>query len=203
MKLVNRMLVVGALAVAMLGVGCASKGEYIPPATSERVASDDLAEREAQLRDLVKRRRIQEAHARDENRDDVKRDNPYFYKEYADYPDGENIEIQFQETESKASPLLASVVLPKIRYSTRLHRERQSAVMDTNFFRDTGYETQEYALRNGRWVSLGNTFVAESSEQQVNGVWEPVREEIEERTTPATESGGGWLKRTWSAITGS
>jgi len=188
--------------VSVTLAGCASRREaYNPPPTSERVSSTTREEQEAQLRDLVQRRKIQEAHSREENQQEVKRKTPYFYKEYATYPDDAEPRFEFQETESRSAPLLASVVVPKVRYATRLHRARDEAMRDENFLRDTGYERQEYALRNGRWVNLGDTFVAEISEEQVNGAWTPVRE-TPETVVSAEDEGSGWFKRTLGNIFG-
>lgn len=200
-RIIAAMVMAGAAAATLGAAGCASNGGgYTQPEVSERVASSDRTESENQLRALVQRRRVTEAHSREENQQEVKRKAPYFFKEYATYPEGEP-EFEFQETESRSAPLLASVTVPKIRYATKMHRERDDALRDDSFIRDTGYERQEYALRNGRWVSLGDTFVAERSELQVNGQWLPVKEEEEKMTAPEEDS-GGWFSRTWKNITG-
>ncbi len=199
----SRLIALVLIAGSMVPLGCASRGaEFVPPAMSEPVGRNDVAQREAQLRELVQRRRIQAAHSREENQQEVKRKPPYFYKEYGVYPESDDVRIEIQETESRSYPVRASVVVPKIRYSTRLHRGRDTALRDTTFVRDTGSETQEYSLRNGRWVSLGNTFVAERSEVQVNGEWVPVREEDQVRTTPEDDDRGGWFSRVWGSVTG-
>lgn len=203
MTIASRLIALVLIAGSVMPMGCASRrGEYVPPAMSEPVGRDDTSQREAQLRELVQRRRIQEAHSREENQQEVKRKAPYFYKEYGVYPETDDIKIEIQETESRSYPVRASVVVPKVRYSTRLHRGRDDALRDTTFVRDTGSETQEYSLRNGRWVSLGNTFVAERSEVQVNGEWLPVREEDEVRSTPEEDDRGGWFSRVWGSVTG-
>jgi len=184
-------------------VGCASRrAEYVPPVMSEPVAGEDTTQREAQLRDLVQRRRIQASHAREEAEQTVKRKTPYFFKEYATNPESSDIRIEFQQTESRSNPLRASVDVPKVRFTTRLHRSRDDALRDTNFFRDTGRETQEYILRNGRWVSIGNTFVADVSEMQVDGQWVPLQEEEPARETPEADDQGGWFRRAWDRVTG-
>lgn len=201
MKCANAMLTI--LVVSSLWAGCASRrAEYVPPVMSEPVAGEDTAQWEAQLRELVQRRRIQAAHARDEAQQTVKRKPPYFFKEYASYPESSDIRIELQHTESRSNPLRASVEVPKVRFTTRLHRSRDDALRDTDFFRDTGRETQEYILRNGRWVSIGNTFVADVSEMQVNGQWVPLREEESVRDTPEADVQGGWFRRAWDRVTG-
>jgi hypothetical protein len=202
MSYVVRATSVAVLAVGLAVTGCARGGKaYEPPPTSERVATSERAEREAQLRELVQRRKITEAHAREENQTEVKREQPYFFKEYATYPDTAEPEFEFSETESRSAPLLATAIVPKVRFATRFHRERDAAIRDETFIRDTGYERQEYALRNGRWVSLGDTFIAETSEVQVNGAWMPVQEEPESSIS-TEEATGGWFKRTWDRVTG-
>ncbi len=202
MTYVMRAVCVATMLATVSMAGCASRrGPYNPPPTSERVSTSAREEQESQLRDLVQRRKIQEAHSREENQQEVKRKAPYFFKEYSSYTDDAEPQIEFQETESRSAPLLASVVVPKVRYATRLHRARDEAMRDDNFIRDTGYERQEYALRNGRWVNLGDTFVAETSEEQVNGVWTPVREEPETLVNAEDES-GGWFKRTLGKLIG-
>lgn len=201
MKYVHAIMTI--LVACSVLAGCASRrAEYVPPVMSEPVAGEDTAQREAQLRDLVQRRRIQASHAREEAQQTVKRKPPYFFKEYSTYPESSDIRIELQQTESRSNPLRASVEVPKVRFTTRLHRSRDDALRDTNFFRDTGRETQEYILRNGRWVSIGNTFVADVSEMQVDGQWVPLQEEEPVRVTPEADDQGGWFRRAWDRVTG-
>jgi hypothetical protein len=176
---------------------------YVPPEVSEQASSSDRAEYERQLQALVQRRVAAAASERSSQEQDVVRKPPYYYREYSDYPSGATpISMEFTETESLSRPLVASVTLAKVRFITKMHRDRDDAARDTNFFRDTGVETQEYLLRNNRWVSVGDTFVAEKSEENVGGQWVAVS--VPETEAPQLqESEGGWFKRTWRNITGS
>lgn len=126
---------------------------------------------------------------------------PYWYKEYAEYPSGsDTFEVETAEIESRTAPMTAKVTVDKIRYSTRLHRERGEAESDENFLRDIGTEYLSYEFRNGRWLLNGSTFVADRSEENIAGAWTPVQENIQR--TVAAEEKPGWFSRTWSTISG-
>ncbi|MBI1318191.1 MAG: hypothetical protein GC168_04460 [Candidatus Hydrogenedens sp.] len=201
-----RRILVALLVLASLGglaTGCArNRGPFVPPAVSEPAATNDRDAYERQLTTLVERRVADATRESAARQQEVIRKSPYYYREYTSYPQGATpVEIEFTETESRSKPLTASVKLEMIRYSTKLQRDQNTAARDTNFYRDTGIETQEYILRNNRWVSVGDTFVAETSEENVGGSWVPVR--VEETEVPQIkESEGGWFKRTWRNITG-
>jgi NADH:ubiquinone oxidoreductase subunit len=113
------------------------------------------------------------------------------------------MKVMLQETESKSVPYMADVTIAKQRFSTKLHRKRGEAEKDVNFLRDTGTETATYELRSGKWVRAGSIFVANKSEENVNGEWMAVDETVK-RVVPEEEkkAKGGWLKRTWSSFTG-
>ena len=162
---------------------------------------EDAASREAALRKLVKRHVEQAARTTSEDRHELERSKPYYYKEYSVYPEGtERMTIEIREQDSRSRPYVADITLPKIQYSTRLHRKRQEAVEDDNFLRGTGTETLTYELRNGRWRPVGSLFVAEKTEENINGEWVPLEEEIV-RTIEAEER-KGWFARQWSKIMG-
>jgi len=127
------------------------------------------------------------------------RKRPYYYKEYVEYPDPGNPKIIIRENDSKTRPLSAEVTLAKIRFSTQMHRNAGSAREDNRFFRDTGEEKLNYELRNGRWRRVGSIYVAEKTEECVNGTWVPRNEEIS-RVNPNERP--GWFKRTWTKIFG-
>jgi len=129
---------------------------------------------------------------------------PYFYKQYEVYPQGAaDLKITMQEKESRSVPYIADVTMSKQRYATRMHRKRGEAEQDRNFLRDTGTETDTYELRNGKWARVGSMFVATKSEENVNGEWLPVDETVKRTVASEEEKAkGGWLKRTWAAITG-
>ena len=62
----------------------------------------------------------------------------------------------------------------------------------------TGEETLTFEYRNGRWVRIGSLFVAEKTEENVNGEWVPLQEEVER--TVAAEEDAGFVTRTWRNI---
>jgi hypothetical protein len=159
---------------------------------------------EDELRSLVTGQVEAAAKAGDSGRTQVIKRKPYFYKEYAVYPDGAaDLKISMQEKESRSVPYIADVTVSKQRYATRLHRKRAEAERDTNLLRDTGADTGTYELRNGKWARVGGMFVATKSEENVNGEWLPV-DETAKRTVASEEekAKGGWFKRKWASITG-
>ena len=81
-----------------------------------------------------------------------------------------------------------------------MHRERAAAVEDDNFLRDTGTESLNYELRNGRWHRLGGLYVAAKTEENLAGEWVPRRDDTV-RVNPS-ESKPGWFSRSWSKLTG-
>ncbi|MCC6144567.1 MAG: hypothetical protein IT368_12240 [Candidatus Hydrogenedentes bacterium] len=157
------------------------------------------ADREEQLRQEVRRDIESEMRSRDEDANKVIRREPYFYREYSVYPSGaDNLQVTLQEQESRTRPLLADVEVEKQRFSTKLHRKREEASRDVNFIRDTGTETITYELRGGKWVRIGSLYVADKTEEQVNGEWVPLREEVER--TVAAEEEVGWFGRQWNRV---
>lgn len=164
---------------------------------SETVSKENL---EAELRGLS-REYIARAGG-EEGRGQVIKRKPYYYKEYAIYPSGgDDLTVDIQEKESRTVPYVAQVRVGKQRFATKLHRKRDEAAADSNFLRDTGTETITFELRNQRWVRAGSLFVAERTEELVNGEWVPAQEEVE-RTVAEEETDEGWFQRTWSNITG-
>jgi hypothetical protein len=104
---------------------------------------------------------------------------PYFHKTYAEYPDGVNgYTAQMRDTDSRTAPMSADVTISKLRYSTRLQRNREQARQDENYFRDTGTETVSMEFRNGAWRRMGSLFVAERTEEQVGGEWVRIQKDI-------------------------
>lgn len=124
---------------------------------------------------------------------------PYYYREYVEYPDPDNPRIIIRENDTKTRPLSAEVTLDKIRFSTQMHRSANNAREDGRFFRDTGVEKLNYELRNGRWRRVGSIYVAEKTEEFVNGSWVPREEEVS-RVNPNEQP--GWFRRTWTKIFG-
>lgn len=177
-------------------------GDRSKPVVAEQaVSGDQKAECEAELRKLVSSFIQTAERDQEDNQTQVIRRKPYFYKEYAVYPKGpDGFELSLQETESRTRPYIAGVKMEKIRFSTHLHRERSEAVGDTQFLRDTGMETLSFELRNGRWTRVGSVFVAEKTEQNVNGQWVPIAEE--QKRTVESEEQPGWFSRTWNKVLG-
>lgn len=188
--------------VCGLGVGCGHKSDREPLDVSlTRPAEEQTADRVEALRAEVRKRIEINARTMPEQKDRVQYRAPYWFKEYAQYTGGsDSFEVETSNTESRTAPMTATVQVDRLRFSTRLHRERKEAVADDNFLRDTGSERLNYELRNGRWILNGSTFVADKSEELVGGEWVPV-EETQQRTVAAEEK-PGWFTRTWSTITG-
>jgi len=158
---------------------------------------------EARLRNLLDRAIKETEQQADADRTKVIFRRPYYFKEYDEFPQGAaQADIKFRKTESRTAPLVADVKLEKIRYATRMHRRRDAAEQDNNFLRDTGTETITYELRTGRWVRVGSLYVAEKTEEKVNGEWVPAAEEVQ-RTVPSEEQAAdSWWRRAWDRITG-
>jgi hypothetical protein len=136
------------------------------------------------------------------NQSRVIKQRPYYFKEYSNYAsEATASDVAMTETESRTAPYVADVQLDKVRYATRLHRSREEARIDSGFLRDTGTETLSYELRNGRWTRVGSFFLAEKTEEQVNGEWVTVQRMLQ-RTVAAEEPEQGWFARSWSRITG-
>jgi hypothetical protein len=95
---------------------------------------------------------------------------------------------------------MAEVKLPKVRYVTKLHRNRGDAREDTHFFRETGTETRTYELRYGDWTFVGSMFEVATTEEEINGEWVPAEDEVVKAVSE--ESNKGWLGRSWSWVTG-
>lgn len=199
---IRLMLCVFLLAGLTAGTGCSRGQKDVEPRlTASGDPIDPAADREEELRKVVRRQLEVAAREAGGGREEVQRYHPYWYKSYAEYPDGsDRFSVVMQETESRTTPYKADVTLSKVRYATKFHSKRDDAARDGEFFRDTGEETLAFELRHGRWVLLGSTFVAATSEQRVDGVWVP-RDETTEPAFPE-EGGDGWFKRVWGNITG-
>ena len=158
---------------------------------------------EAALTDIVGEYVAEENRRAESTRGELVRARPYYYRAYAKYPDAP-ITPRLTETESRTAPYRADVTLPKIRFATRLHSERDRAFADAAFLRQIGEETLTYAYRNGRWTRLGSVFIADITEEEVDGEWRPARAKpapVQADTAPG-EPRPGWFKRTWSRLFG-
>lgn len=196
----QKLSIVFCLFVSAAGLSACGHSRGSSEASLEAGAVDQSAQYEEQLRALVRRHIETASRSQQEAEADVLHRRPYYYKEYSVYPDGaDTFEVDIQETESRTVPYVADVRIAKLRYATRLHRERREAEADTNFLRDTGEETLTFEWRGGAWKRVGALYVAEKTEESVNGEWVTPREEVQR--TVASEEEPGWWGRTWSKIT--
>jgi len=194
----------GLLAVTMAVVLSAcfggGRGLVQDDPSAEAVSGASREEAETALRGLVGKHLRAEASRGASGSPDLVRRRPYYFREYVAYPDGaESMEIVLRDNDSRIRPLSGEVRVAKVRHSTRMHRSRGEAEEDANFFRDTGTEILNYELRNGRWRRVGSLFVADKTEEFLNGEWVARREE-EKRVAP--EAQPVWFSRTLSKITG-
>ncbi len=206
-------MMVGRLALilcvaSVLGTSCSifRHNDKAPVEDSEGGAAKPEATVEDYKADLMAltEKRLQAANRdAEESGNRVIHKKPYFFREYSLYPDdATDVQIDIQERDSRTSPLIADVTTPKQRFATRLHRKRVEAEKDGEFLRDTGVETVTYDLRGGKWVRVGSLFVAEKTEEKVDGEWQPVEEVVKRTVATEEERKGGWLKRAWSSVTG-
>lgn len=128
----------------------------------------------------------------DHNR--VIRRKPYWYKSYSEYGDiPAPADLSIQESVSRTVPYRADVRVQKVRFSTELSRTRDAARVDSHFIRDTGQEIMSYEYRSGQWHRVGSLFVADKSEEELDGEWVAVRR-AEPRTLSEVEAQVGWFK---------
>lgn len=186
----------------LLGGGCSRNDKEVDPRLTEETAPvNPEQDQEEELRKVVRRQLEIAARESTEERMEVQRMHPYWYRAYSEYPEGtEAFTVRLQETESRTTPYKGEVTLPKVRYATKFHNDRSDAQADSDLIRHTGEETLAFELRHGRWALLGSTFIAEKSEQNVNGTWVPVK--TEEQPTFPEEENEGWFKRVWGNVTG-
>jgi hypothetical protein len=127
---------------------------------------------------------------------------PYWYKEYVVYPGGpSDYRTQVSERESRIVPAEARVEIEKIRYATKLWRDRADAVNDNDYFRGRGREVIIYQLRNGRWQEVSSMFVAERVEQKIAGEWQPMTAD-EQLELARTDEDPGFFQRMWNMVFG-
>jgi len=200
-------LVSAVVLLAFSSVSCARVGGWMgrspqpaetagPQVAVQRLSGEDP---EAQLRRQVETEIAAHNQAAATDRNRVIRRRPFWLKEYAEFPAPTVMQVEIQETESRSRPYLADVRVEKVRFATKMHRDRGAAQQDTHFFRDTGMETMTYEYRNGRWQRVGGLFVAERSEEMVNGQWVAVREPAQRAEAPEEP---GWFGRTWGRVVG-
>ncbi len=193
-------LLTAAMAVMLSACFGGGRGLVQDDPSAEAVSGASRTEAEAALRGMVEKHLRAEAGRGSSGSPELVRRRPYYFREYVEYPGGaESMEIVLRENDSRIRPLSGEVRAAKVRHSTRMHRSRGEAAEDGSFFRDTGTEILNYELRNGRWRRVGSLFVADKTEEFLNGEWVPRREE-ERRVAP--EARPGWFARTLSKITG-
>ena len=121
---------------------------------------------------------------------------PYYYKTYAEYPDGpDGFAAHMRDTDSPTAPMAADVTINTRRFSTRLSRNSERARQDENYLRDTGEETVSLAFRNGKWRRMGSLFVAERTEELIDGEWVRTQKEIPRAPGDSSSEKAGWLSR--------
>ena len=195
-------ILAGLLGVVLLATAsCASK-KAIPAdkTVGEQPGVEALRkEYEAKLDRVVRRHVEAETDKKAGRQKRLVKKKPYYLREYVVYPEiPDDLNIQLHETESRSRPYYADVQLPKVRYSTRMHRKRKEARKDDTFLRDVGEVTLTFELRNGRWQRVGSMFIADTSEENVNGEWVPREVEIE-RTIPSEEQ-QSWIVRKFKKL---
>lgn len=198
-------VIASAALILSVGAGCTMfRGKSDHPATQINATTDvDVGgDHEARLRQAVQEYLAAVSRESQAGRNKVYRARPYFYREYVEYPEGQEIRnIDIRETESRTAPYVGQVEVAKTRYATRLHRDRGTAAADANFLRSTGVETLTFELKTGKWRRVGSLFVAERVEENVNGEWVPAREEIR-KTLADEDRDQGFFGRVWSSVFG-
>lgn len=181
-----------------------AKGEAVAPVVASAAAAPvSDSDREAALLKTVQQN-IDEANQQgNDQRGSVIQRKPFFFKAYDVYSgSAKDAKVVIQEKDSHSLPYVADVTLDKQRFATKLYRKRAEAEADSSFRRETGSETVTYEFRNGKWKRAGSLFVADKTEEQVNGNWAAVKEEPKPAAIK-TEQTRGWLGRAWSFISGS
>ncbi len=139
----------------------------------------------------------------DKSRGRLVRRKPYFFKQYFVYPEGiEGAKMEITGTESRSTSYVARIEIPKVRFATRMHRDKDEARDDDDYLRQTGTETITYEFRHGRWQRVGSLFLVSKTEENVNGEWLPLEQEVLHAIAKEEQEKKGWFSRTWSRLTG-
>lgn len=189
------------LIVAMcLPMGCGRRRNQAVPETEAVAAAqaDANAEHQAKVAGLAQR-----------YMDDAKgekgrllRNKPYYFKTYSEYGEAPAPEtVTVEERQARTAPLAAFVKVPVTRYTTAIHRNRDEAQADENYFRSTGSEKLNFELRSGKWRRVGSLFVADKTEELVKGEWVARKEPPKAEVFQAEDNRSGF-RRFWSALTG-
>lgn len=186
---------VGVVAFSILSVGCKSNKPAEMSLALEQDAGISIAQREAELSGVAENYLEDLANSSSAGRSRVVSRKPYFYKTYAEYPEGTGqISTTVTERDSRTSPFLGEVRLAKVRYVTHLHRNRDVARDDTDYVRDTGVETLSFEYRNEEWHRIGSLFIAQRTEEFRGGVWVPMVE-VSSRSTSVEQPRKSFWKR--------
>jgi len=180
-------------------VSCATTKTPDAAADSQTTQDDLRAEYEAKLQKIA--RRYVESQHRNRERDgaNVEKRKPYYLKRYSVYDDiPEMLNLELEEQDSRTRPYGGELRIARQRFYTKMHRRRKDAREDDYFYRDTGEEIISFELRSGRWRRVGSLFVAEKSEENVNGEWLP--REIQVRRTYTGEPPERWIVRKFRQI---
>ncbi len=155
---------------------------------------------EARLRGFIGSELSRVQRQSDSGSSQLVRQRPFYYREYVEYPDGtDSFEMNVIDVDSRTTPFTAQAQVRKIRFATLMHRDRDEARHDEHFYRDTGREYISYELSNGRWRRLGSLFVAEKTEEQINGEWQPAYRNEQDNLLEESEE-KGFFSRVWDAI---
>jgi hypothetical protein len=196
MRLLSLLLIVAAC----LPMGCGRRHRDEGPALDVVAAAKADANIEHQKKVAAMTQRYMADAKGEKGR--LVRNKPYYFKTYSEYGDAPGADaVQVEERQARTAPLAASVKIPVTRYTTNIHRNRDEAQADENYFRSTGSEKVNFELRSGKWQRVGSLFVADKTEEKVKGEWiarkEPPKVEVYEG-----EDKRGWFKRFWSGLTG-
>ena len=189
-----------ALLLAMAGAVSCATTDHPGSAASPQPAEEVLrAEYEAKLQKIA-RRYVESGHRNQErDRGSIAKRKPYYMKRYSVYDEiPEVLDLEVREKDSRTRPYSGELRIAKQRFYTKMHRRRKEAREDEHFYRDTGEEVVSFEMRNGRWRCVGSLFVAQTSEENVNGEWLP--REVEVRGTYAGEPSNHWVKRVFRKV---
>ncbi len=102
----------------------------------------------------------------------VRYDHPYYHVSFEIFPDGEgNFSSSVAETGQSLTPWSGTVIIRKVKVSTRFHRNRADAAADENLIRDEGVERRRYQYQNGRWVLQHSVFEVTRTEVLEGDLW--------------------------------
>lgn len=152
--------------------GCASGRGTQPLMAPEEFSALTLEEERGGLRAAVLAEIDDQRGSDDASRAVMQHYRPYYFREYYEFPEGDDFELDIIEMDSRTTPYAAQAVVRKIRYATEMHKKRDDARADEDFYRDAGREYISYEWTSGEWRRLGSLFVAEETERMIDGSWQ-------------------------------